>query len=117
MIVYNPTRLEWHLGDETVIVQTPQISVVGLVKASSEAFVAVSIALLLLTPRAKTNQSYLRGFSFGQCNAERRWLHLRHPETRASQSREGGRISRAWRLKQVWNSAFAMTWLHTKEHC
>jgi hypothetical protein len=43
-------------------------------------------------------------------------LHLRHPETRASQIREGGRISRAWRLKQVWNSAFAMTWLRIGNH-
>mgnify|MGYP003335540994 CR=1 FL=1 len=82
------------------LVRTPQISVVGLVKVASEAFAFRSIVLLLLTPRALTHQRELRGFAFGRSNAVRQWLDLGYPVTRASQSREGGRILRAWWLKE-----------------
>jgi len=44
-------------------------------------------------------------FAFGLSNAVRRWLDMRYPVTRASQSRDGGRIPRAGWLKQVWDSA------------
>ena len=59
--MYTANRLEWHQGDE-IQERTLQITVVDLDKASSEAFACISIALLLLTPRAKIHQSDLRGF-------------------------------------------------------
>ena len=69
--MYTANRLEWHQGDETHE-RTPQITVADLVKASSEAFACVSIAFLLLSPRAKIHQSYLRGFSFGEAKGDHR---------------------------------------------
>ncbi len=39
-------------------------------------------------------------FAFGQSNAVRRWFDLRYLATRANQSKERGRIARAWWLKQ-----------------
>ena len=39
---------------------------------------------------------------------------LNNPVTRASQSRGGGRIPRAGRLKQVWDSV-SDDWLHTED--
>ena len=61
--MYNPNRLEWHPGDETVKMN-PSVFCGGSCQATSEAFVAVSIVLLLLTPRALTHQRELRGFCF-----------------------------------------------------
>ena len=52
-------------------------------------------------------------FSFGLHNAVRRWLCTRYPVTRASQSREGGRIARAWWLIKS-GRCDAMRWL--REH-
>ena len=97
--MYNSNRLEWHLGDETVG-QNPSDSCGGSCQATNEAFAAVSIVLLSLMPRAKIHQRDLRGFVFGRSNAVRQWLDLGYPVTRASQSREGGRILRAWWLKE-----------------
>ena len=50
----------------------------------------ISIVLLLLSPRAKTTEHFAGFFAFGQPNAERRWLGMRYPVTRANQSRESG---------------------------
>ena len=73
---YNAKRLEWHLDDERKE-RTLQISVVGLVKVASEAFAFRSIVLLLLTPRAKIHQRYLRGFCFsGQTGLHPIEVHL-----------------------------------------
>ena len=44
-------------------VRTPQFAVVGLDKHQAR-LLPISIALLLLTPRAKIHQNELRGFCF-----------------------------------------------------
>ena len=85
--MYNPTRLEWHLGDE-VDRETLQIPVRSC-QTTNELLIYLN-RLLLLLPRAKTAETFVGFFAFGRPNAERRWLGMRYPVTRANQSRESG---------------------------
>jgi hypothetical protein len=55
--------------------------------------------------RCSVKAKIQKGFLLSGSNAVRRWLEARYPVTRASQSRDGGRIPRAGWLKQVWDSA------------
>jgi hypothetical protein len=90
--MYNPKRLEWHLDEERKD-RTPQFSVVGLDKVASEAFAFRSIVLLLLSPRALTHQSELRGFSFGpdRQGALANGLHGLNPKNTALSTPESKR--------------------------
>lgn len=63
--MYNPNRLEWHQGNEYRIKLQPFRFLWWVLSSSKRGFCRYSIALLSLTPRAKTHQRYLRGFSFG----------------------------------------------------
>jgi len=94
--VYNPNRLEWHL-DVRTNPRTPEYFWWSC-KAVNNLLVG-SKRLLAASPRPRSPKVF-GGFVFGQRNAERRWLCLRYPVTRASQSRERGRIPRARWLKQ-----------------
>jgi hypothetical protein len=80
-------------------VRPPQNSVWSC-KVASEAFAFISNRLAAALPRAKTTEHFAGVFAFGLPNAERRWLGMGYPVTRASQSRERGRIPRARWLKQ-----------------
>jgi hypothetical protein len=52
-------------------------------------------------------------FAFGQRNTVRQWLRLRYLDTRQAKSRNVGLVlERGGEI--VWDSAIAMTWLHTK---
>jgi hypothetical protein len=92
---YNRNRLEWHLGDE--LSQTPQGSVWSC-RVVGESFDSVQ-SLTAALAKSQDHRASCGVFSFGQPNAARRWLGVRYPVTRASQSRDGGRIPRAGWLK------------------
>lgn len=70
----------------------PLVGVVRSCQVASESFDHCSIALLLLSPRAKTAEHLLGVFAFGRPDAVRRWSGLRYPAARASQGGDGGRI-------------------------
>lgn len=84
--MYNPTRLEWHLGDSTTR-RTPEFFWWSC-KAVNECLGSAN-RLLAASPRPRSPKEF-GGFCFGQPNAERRWLGMRYPVTRANQSRESG---------------------------
>jgi len=109
--MYDANRLEWHLGDE--VTNKPRRFLCGLVVRQASLlshFNRFAVALA----KSQDHRATCGVFAFGQRNAVRRWLRLRYPDTRASQIGERGRIPRARWLKTVWDSAIAMTWLHTK---
>lgn len=109
--MYTPTRLEWHQGDENRV-NNPSDTCGGSCQSIKRGFCLFSIALLLLTPRAKIHQSYLRGFSFGQRNTVRQWLRLRYPDTRLARSGNVGLVlERGGEI--VWDSA--MRWHGSEE--
>ena len=62
--MYNPTRLEWHLGDE-VDRETLQIPVRSC-QTTNELLIYLN-RLLLLLPRAKTAETFVGFFAFGNC--------------------------------------------------
>ena len=57
--MYNPNRLEWHLGDNANL--EPRKVLCGLVVRQASLLTICSIVLLLLSPRAKTTE-HLAGF-------------------------------------------------------
>jgi|APGre2960657373_1045057.scaffolds.fasta_scaffold140319_2 hypothetical protein len=85
--MYNPTRLEWHLGDELVI--KPRRFLCGLVVQHDEPFDQFN-RLVVALAKSQDHRASCGVFAFGQPNAERRWLGMRYPVTRANQSRESG---------------------------
>jgi hypothetical protein len=109
--MYTPNRLEWHQGDENRV-NNPSDTCGGSCQSIKRGFCLFSIALLLLTPRAKIHQRYLRGFSFGRRNTVRQWLRLRYPDTRLARSGNVGLVlERGGEI--VWDSA--MRWHGSEE--
>jgi hypothetical protein len=96
--MYNPTRLEWHLGDEQMEI-TPQ-GTVWSCRTASESFDLLFNRLAVALAKSQDHRASCGVFAFGQRNAVRRWLRLRYPAARASQGRERGLIPRARWLKQ-----------------
>ena len=96
--MYNPTRLEWHLGDEQRS-KTPQ-GTVWSCRVVGESFDLFVQSLAAALAKSQDHRASCGVFAFGQRNAVRRWLRMRYPETRASQIGERGRILRARWLKQ-----------------
>ena len=95
--MHNPTRLEWHLGDEAT--NKPRRVLCGLVVRQARllsCFNRLAVALA----KSQDHRASCGVFAFGQRNAVRRWLRLRYPAARASQGRERGLIPRARWLKQ-----------------
>lgn len=95
--MYNPHRPEWHLGDEAT--SKPRRVLCGLVRRQASllsSFNRLAVALA----KSQDHRVLCGVFAFGLSDAVRRWSDLGHPATRASQSREGGRILRAWWLKE-----------------
>jgi hypothetical protein len=90
--MYNPTRLEWHLGDEAT--NKPRRVLCGLVVRQARllsCFNRLAVALA----KSQDHRASCGVFAFGQRNTVRRWLRLRYPAARASQGRERGlRIER-----------------------
>jgi len=68
-------------------------------------------SLVVALAKSQDRRDICRVFAFGQSNAVRRWFDLRYPVTRANQSRERGRIARAWWLIKS-GRCDAMRWLH-----
>ena len=93
IFVYTQNRLEWHLGERleslNPIVFCAVLSDDKRTFDSSQSFV-VALA------KSQDHRVNYGVFAFGQSNAVRRWFDLRYSVTRANQSRERGRISRAW---------------------
>ena len=94
--MYTTKRLEWHLGDE--LVRTPQ-GTVWSCRTASESFDQFNRFAVALA-KSQDHRASCGVFVFGLPNAVRRWLGMRYPVTRASQSQERGRIPRARWLKQ-----------------
>ena len=95
--MYNSKRLEWHLGVEV------NLNPAGFCVVLSYSMTSLLIDLNRLVVALAKSQDHRAScgvFAFGLPNAVRRWLGKRYPVTRASQSRERGRIPRARWLKQ-----------------
>ena len=95
--MYNHNRLEWHL-DVDGNHRTLQIPVRSC-QTTNELLISV-IRFVVALAKSQDRREICRVFAFGQHNAERRWLCLRYPKTRANQIGERGRIFRAWWLKE-----------------
>jgi len=95
--MYNLKRLEWHL-DVDGNQRTPQ-STVWSCQTTNELLIPV-IRFVVALAKSQDHRAFCGVFAFGQCNAVRRWLHLRYPDTRANQIRERGLSLRARWLKQ-----------------
>lgn len=59
-------------------------------KTAGEAFGLIPNRLVVALAKSQDHRSILRGFAFGQPDADRRWSGLGYPATRASQSGERG---------------------------
>ena len=95
--MYNPSRLEWHQGGDGYR-KTLQITVRSC-QTTNELLISV-IRFVVALAKSQDRREICRVFSFGQRNAVRRWLRLRYPVTRASQSRERGRSLERGGLKK-----------------
>jgi len=98
--MYTNNRLEWHLDDESTKNPAGYCVVLQGGKRDFCRFNRLAAALA----KSQDHRAFCGVFAFGQPNAVRRWLVLRYPVTRASQSRERGRIPRARWLRIVWDS-------------
>jgi len=95
--MYNPTRLEWHLGVE--LSEAPRRELCGLDRQQASLLTQFN-RLAVALAKSQDHRASCGVFAFGQRNAVRRWLRLRYPAARASQGRERGLIPRARWLKQ-----------------
>ena len=95
--MYTSTRLEWH-QDVDGNRRTLQIPVWSC-QTTNELLISV-IRFVVALAKSQDHREICRVFSFGLCNAVRRWLHLGYPDTRASQIRGRGLSLRARWLKQ-----------------
>ena len=93
---YNRTRLEWHLGDNANL--EPRKVLCGLVRQQARFLIRVN-RLVVALAKSQDHRASCGVFAFGLPNAVRRWLGMRYPVTRASQSGGRGRILRARWLK------------------
>ena len=93
---YNWNRLEWHLGDRGESLNPTDFCVV--LSDDKRTFDSPQ-SLVVALAKSQDHRVICRVFAFGQHNAVRRWLCLRYPVTRASQSGGRGRILRARWLK------------------
>lgn len=95
--MYNLNRLEWLLGDRGESLNpTDSCAVLSDDKRTFDSPQSLVVALA----KSQDRREICRVFAFGRCNAVRRWLHLRYPDTRANQIRERGLSLRARWLKQ-----------------
>jgi len=94
--VYNSKRLVWQLDDESTMNPAGYCVVLQGGKRDFCRFNRLAAALA----KSQDHRVSCGVFAFGRSNAVRQWLDLGYPVTRASQSREGGRILRAWWLKE-----------------
>ena len=95
-MVYNLNCLEWHLGDRMELLNP--IVFCAVLSDDKRTFDSIQSLVVALAKSQDRRVNY-GVFAFGLHNAVRRWLCLRYPVTRANQSRERGRIARAWWLK------------------
>jgi hypothetical protein len=90
--MYNPTRLEWHLGVE--LSEAPRRELCGLDRQQASLLTQFN-RLAVALAKSQDHRASCGVFAFGQRNAVRRWLRLRYPAARANQGRERGlRIER-----------------------
>jgi hypothetical protein len=70
--VYNPNRLEWHLGDENVV-RTPQVSVWSC-PIASESFDYVFKRLAVALAKSQDHRASCGVFSFGNRPSDSRYV-------------------------------------------
>ena len=85
--MYNPNRLEWHLGDELSL--EPRRFLCGLDRQQASLLTQFN-RLAVVLAKNQDHRASCGVFVFGLPNAVRRWLGLRYPVTRANQSGESG---------------------------
>ena len=85
--MYNPKRLEWHLGVDANF--EPRRVLCGLVVRQASLLISVN-RLAVALAKSQDHRASCGVFAFGLPNAVRRWLGLRYPVTRANQSGESG---------------------------
>ena len=95
--MYNPNRLEWHLGDELSL--EPRRFLCGLDRQQASLLTQFN-RLAVVLAKNQDHRASCGVFAFGQRNAVRQWLRLRYPDTRAGQIGERGLSPRARWLKQ-----------------
>jgi len=95
--MYNPNRLEWHLGVELSL--EPRRFLCGLDRQQASLLTQFN-RLAVVLAKNQDHRASCGVFVFGQRNAVRRWLRLRYPDTRANQIGERGLSPRARWLKQ-----------------
>jgi hypothetical protein len=95
--MYNPNRLEWHLGDRGESLNPAEYCVV--LSDDKRTFDSPQ-SLVVALAKSQDHRTFCGVFAFGQRNAVRRWLRLRYPDTRADQIGERGLSLRARWLKQ-----------------
>ena len=86
--MYTLNRLEWHLGAESCLRNPAGYCVV--LSYSKRVFWTTFNRLAVALAKSQDHRASCGVFAFGQPNAERRWLGMRYPVTRANQSRESG---------------------------
>ena len=109
--MYNPNRLEWHLGDESQKrLITPQGTVWSCRVVSDWDFSLLTNRFAAALAKSQDHRASCGVFVFGQRNTVRQWLRLRYPDTRQARSGSVGLVlERGGEI--VWDSAIAMTWL------
>jgi hypothetical protein len=107
--MYNPTRLEWHQGDEAIY--EPRRVLCGLVVRQASLLISVN-RLAVALAKSQDHRASCGVFAFGQRNAVRQWLRLRYPDTRLARSGNVGLVlERGGEI--VWDSA--MRWHGSEE--
>ena len=95
--MYNLNCLEWHLGERGGSLNPTDIcAVLSDDKRTFDSPQSLVVALA----KSQDHRASCGVFAFGLPNAVRRWLGMRYPVTRASQSGGRGLIPRARWLKQ-----------------
>jgi len=108
--MYTPTRLEWHQGDNAN--REPRRFFCGLARRQARFLISVN-RLAVALAKSQDHRASCGVFAFGQRNTVRQWLRLRYPDTRQARSGNVGLVlERGGEI--VWDSAIAMTWLHTE---
>ena len=106
--MYHPTRLEWHLDDEST---TNPAGYCVVLQGSKRDFCRFN-RLAAVLAKNQDHRASCGVFAFGQRNTVRQWLRLRYPDTRLARSGNVGLVlERGGEI--VWDSA--MRWHGSEE--
>ena len=99
--MYNPNRLEWHLGVELSL--EPRRFLCGLDRQQASLLTQFN-RLAVVLAKNQDHRASCGVFVFGQRNTVRQWLRLRYPDTRQARLGNVGLVpERGGEI--VWDSA------------